>query len=257
MGIIMDNNVIETTGLSIGYGSNIIAEDIDLVIKKAEIVSLIGPNGSGKSTLLKTLIKELAPIRGSVSFLGRPLKEYSAKELSQKTAILMTGRFRTGFMTCREIVEYGRYPYTGITGRLSDEDMAIVEAAMEELRIKALSDRLFANLSDGQKQLAMLARAVCQEPELLVMDEPTSFLDINFKLEFMKMIKKLSEKGVTVIMSLHELGLAREISDKAVCLKEGRVFKAGGSLEVFNREVITELFDIGDLGASMEEVFAL
>ncbi|HAG69358.1 MAG TPA: iron ABC transporter ATP-binding protein, partial [Lachnospiraceae bacterium] len=168
----MDKVIIELAGLSVGYGENIIIRDIELKLKKGSVVSLIGANGSGKSTLLKTVFGELKPLKGNVLLEGRPLSEIDKSELSKRIAILMTDRFKSGFMTCREIVELGRYPYTGFLGRLSGDDDRAVEDALEKLRISALSDRLFNRLSDGQRQLVMLARAICQEPEVLIMDEP-------------------------------------------------------------------------------------
>ncbi|MCR4656512.1 MAG: ABC transporter ATP-binding protein [Lachnospiraceae bacterium] len=251
----MNNYVIELNDLSIGYGQTPVVNDIDLCISRGSIVSLIGANGSGKSTLLKTLIKELAPLKGTVLIDGFSLEGYSQKELSKKIAILMTGRFRSGFLTCREIVEYGRYPYTDIFGKLSDEDERAVRRAMEMLGIDSFSEKLFSTLSDGQKQLTMLARAVCQEPELLIMDEPTSFLDINYKLELLRIVKELSGKGVTVIMSLHELELAREISDIAVCIQDGYVKKTGAPEDIFTEEVIGEAFHVKDFGILKKSLF--
>ena len=251
----MSSYVIELDNLSIGYGETPVVKDINLRVEKGSIVCLIGANGSGKSTLLKTLIKELAPIKGTVLIDGFSLEGYSQKKLSKKIAILMTGRFQSGFMTCREIVEYGRYPYTDIFGKMSEEDKSAVHKSMEMLGIDSLSERLFSTLSDGQKQLAMLARAVCQEPELLIMDEPASFLDINYKLELMRIVKELSGRGVTIIMSLHELELAREISDITVCLQDGSVKKTGAPKDIFTEEIIGEAFHVKDFGILRKSLF--
>ena len=248
--------MITLTDLCVGYGESVIVKDINLHIAQGSIVSLIGANGSGKSTLLKTLTGGLKPIAGQVLLEGEPVETLGAKELSKKVAILMTNRFQSGWMTSREIVELGRYPYTNMIGKLSDADNRAVETTMELLNIAGLSHKLFNKLSDGQRQLVMLARAICQEPKVLIMDEPTSFLDINYKLELMKIVKKLSEQGITIVMSLHELELAREISDRIVCIEGGRVFQTGTPSEIFSKKIIGEIFHIQDFGVLKNYLFS-
>ncbi len=247
---------IGTEGLCAGYGRIRVLEDIELKVEKGTILTLIGANGCGKSTLLKCLIGELSPVSGRVFFKERELASYTPAELSKKISLLMTGRISSGFMTSREIVEFGRYPYTGLIGRLSEKDKQIVDDSMELLGIEGLAEKPFANLSDGQRQLVMLARAVCQEPELLIMDEPTSFLDINYKLELLKIVRLLSKRGITVIMSLHELELAREISDTVVCIKNGRIFRNGPPSEIFSRDNIGAVYNISDFGVLDRYLFS-
>ncbi|HAV00167.1 MAG: ABC transporter ATP-binding protein [Lachnospiraceae bacterium] len=241
--------IIELSGLSVGYkkGSAVIS-GIDLKLEKGTVAALIGANGSGKSTLLKTLIGELKPLAGTVMLDGRPMESYSRKERAKSIAILMTDRVSPGFMTAKEVVALGRYPYTDITGRLSPADEEAMEKALRSLRLKELSDRRFNTLSDGQKQLVLLAKAVCQEPELLIMDEPASFLDINYKLELMRMVKELSAKGVTVVMSVHEPELAREIPDLLVCIHGGKVVRTGAPEEIFTEKILGEIYETEDLG---------
>ncbi len=251
----MNETMIELSGVSVGYGDNVIIRDIDLKIKKGTIVSLIGPNGSGKSTLLKTLVGELKAISGQIRINGKLLSEQSSKELSKTIAILMTDRFKSGFMTAGEIAALGRYPFTDLLGRLSKEDEKAVQNAMELLNITELSDKYFNRLSDGQRQLVMLARAICQEPSILIMDEPTSFLDINYKLELMRIVKELSQRGITVVMSLHELELAKGISDSLVCIRDGRIIKNGPPSEIFSEQVIGEIFNIKDFGMLKDHLF--
>ena len=241
------NIVIRSDALTVGYGSTPIVSGINLTIRAGSVVTLIGRNGSGKSTMLRCFSGQRTPLSGQVFLGGTELFSLSVKERSRRIAILMTERFRSGFLTAREVVEFGRYPYTDLIGRLSEKDHEAVESAMEELRITGLADRLFSELSDGQRQLVMLARAICQEPELLIMDEPTTFLDINYKLELLKIVRGLSERGIAVLMSLHELELAREISDEAVCIKGGQVVRVGDVKETLTRDFIAELFDIKDM----------
>lgn len=148
-------------------------------------------------------------------------------------------------MTCRDVVETGRYPYTGYFGVLSDADKAAAQRAVETVDIADFADRDFNAISDGQRQRVMLARAICQEPEILILDEPTSYLDIHHKIYFLEILRRLAdEKKLAVIVSMHELELAGKIADHAVCINGGRVVKQGLPAEVFTEEVIRDVFDI-------------
>jgi len=148
-------------------------------------------------------------------------------------------------MSCYEMVSTGRHPYTGFFGSLSGEDESKIRESMELMGVADLADRPFTNISDGQRQRIMLSRAICQEPGLLVMDEPVSFLDIKHKLEFLSLLDMLrKQRGITVIMSLHELELAKEISDKILCIKDGRCDRVGSPEEIFDGEYVAKLFDI-------------
>lgn len=149
--------------------------------------------------------------------------------------------------TCRDVVATGRYPYTGWFGVLSDEDQKVVEEVMALTHIMDISGQDYNKISDGQKQRVMLARAICQEPEIIILDEPTSYLDIRYKLEFLSILKEMQvQKNLTVIMSLHELELAKIISDKILCLKGEYIEKYGTPEEVFETEFIRKLYDIDD-----------
>lgn len=159
----------------------------------------------------------------------------------------MTGRIEPELMTCGEVVESGRYPYTGRLGILSEKDRSKAAEAMELIRVSELYDVDFTCISDGQRQRVMLARAICQEPEVLILDEPTSFLDIRHKLELLSLLKKLViEKGLAVVMSLHELELAEKISDTILCIKDGRVDRTGTPGEIFSGDYINNLYGIDE-----------
>ena len=202
-------NYLTADNLTVGYRGKPILSDISMNIRRGSIVTLIGPNGAGKSTILKSIIRELSPLGGSVFLDGTALEDYSDPDFAKKTAVVMTGRPDPELMTCFDVAAAGRYPYTGRFGILSKEDKKKVMDALEMVRCESLADVLFQNTSDGQKQRILLARAICQEPELLVLDEPTSFLDIRHKLELLDILKKLvHERNVAVLMSLHELDLA-------------------------------------------------
>lgn len=241
----MKNTVISTEKLSVGYEKNIIVSDINFEVKQGEILTLIGPNGAGKSTVLKVLAGYLENLAGNIIIVGRDAHKISASEMSQKLSVLLTERIRPDLMTCREVVETGRYPYTGKFGLLSEHDKKIVNNAIEAVEISELSDMYFNSVSDGQKQRVMLARAICQEPEILILDEPTSYLDIRHKIVFFEILRRLvSERKIAVILSIHELNFAEKISDKVLCIQDGKIIRAGEPKEIFTEENIREIYDI-------------
>lgn len=234
-----------TKGLSVGYQGIPLIRDVALCLERGEILTLIGPNGAGKTTILKSLIRQLAPLGGAVWLDGREIGSMSGKELSMKLSVVLTERVRTELMTCEEVVATGRYPYTGRFGILSKEDRQIVREAMELVHIETLSERDFMQISDGQKQRVMLARAICQEPELIVLDEPTSFLDMKYKLEFLSILQNMSRtRKLSVIMSLHELDLAGRISDKIACVRGDRIDRFGTPEEIFSDGYMQELYQM-------------
>ena len=235
---------LKTENLTIGYGSDLI-KDICIEAVPGKIVTLIGPNGSGKTTLLKTLTGELKERAGVVYLDGKNRSEMSVSEIAKTMSVVMTEKIKPELMTCREVVEVGRYPYTGMLGILSEEDRKKVTDAMVQMNISDLQDKPFINLSDGQKQRVLLAKAVCQEPDVLILDEPTSFLDIRFKIDILQKIREFAtDKNIAVIMSLHELEIARKISDVVVAVGEGRILKIGKPCEVFTESFIRKLYNI-------------
>ncbi len=239
----MEGYYFRTEGLTVGYHGIPLIKDIKLEIKKGEILTLIGPNGAGKTTILRSIIRQLAPICGVVWLDGRQVQQMSGQELAKKLSVVLTQRVRPEMMTCKDVVATGRYPYTGRFGVLSKRDWEIVERSMELVHILDLENRDFSKTSDGQKQRVMLARALCQEPDIIVLDEPTSFLDIRYKLEFLSIIQNMSRtQNLSVLMSLHELDLAGRISDKIACVKEGRIDRFGTPEEIFTSGYIPELY---------------
>lgn len=242
----MKNDIyMQTDALVVGYNGVPLIKDIALELKKGEILTLIGPNGAGKTTILKSLIRQLDPVGGVVYLDKNNIHKMKRDLLSKKMAVVLTERVRPEMMTCRDIVATGRYPYTGRFGLLSEKDHKIVDEAMELVHISELANRDFLQTSDGQKQRVMLARAICQEPELIVLDEPTSFLDIRYKLEFLSIIQDMSHaKGLSVIMSLHELDLAGRISDKIACVKGDRIDRFGKPEEIFTDGYIPKLYNM-------------
>ena len=233
--------------LSVGYNGNALIRDINIGINKGEIVTLIGPNGSGKSTILKSITRQLKVVRGNVFFDDTSLLKLPYKELASKMAVVLTDRIKTELMTCHDIVATGRYPYTGRLGILTQEDECLVEEAMQAVHAQELGNRDFNAISDGQKQRVLLARAICQDPDVIVLDEPTSFLDVKYKLELLSILERMArQKKITVIMSLHEIDLAQKISDKIICVKGETISHYGSPEEVFTEEIIRELYGINN-----------
>ncbi len=234
-----------TDKMTVGYDGKPLIREIEMQVRRGEILTLIGPNGSGKSTILKSITRQLATIAGTVYLENETLQKISGKELSKKMAVVFTERMHSDLMTCEDIVATGRYPYTGRLGLLTDADREKVHEAMEKVHALDLCERDFKAISDGQRQRIMLARAICQEPEIIVLDEPTSFLDIRHKLELLSILKQLTANGeVAVIMSLHELDLAQKISDYVICVHGEYIDRAGTPEEVFTPDYIQHLYEI-------------
>ena len=234
----MEEFYFYTEGLTVGYEGVPLIKNIEIRLKRGELLTLIGPNGAGKTTILKSIIRQLSPLGGMVCLDGKKMQELSGKELSQKLSVVLTERVRPELMTCEDVVATGRYPYTGKFGVLSEADRRIVRESMELVHIEELADRDFMQTSDGQKQ-----RAICQEPDMIVLDEPTSFLDMKYKLEFLSIIQKMSRtRNLSVIMSLHELDLAGRISDKIACVRGDRIDRFGTPEEIFSEGYIQKLY---------------
>lgn len=241
----MTEPYISMNDLAVGYHGKALIHDICIDIAKGEIVTLIGPNGAGKSTILKSITRQLKIISGKVTIAEKNLTAFSHRDLSTKMAVVLTERMKPELMTCHDIVATGRYPYTGKLGILSREDEAKVDEAMEAVHAQDLGDRDFGAISDGQRQRVLLARAICQEPEIIILDEPTSFLDIRHKLELLSILRDMAKKkGITVIMSLHEIDLAEKVSDKIICVKGEQIAHYGKPEQIFREETIRELYGI-------------
>ena len=232
--------------ISVGYHNLPLIQKINLHVNRGEILTLIGPNGAGKSTILKSLIGQLKLVKGAVWLDGTSMGTMKEKEIALRMSVMMTGRVKTERMTCEEVVSMGRYPYTGKMGILTEKDWQIVRESLELVQGLELAEKDFEAVSDGQRQRVLLARAICQEPQVIVLDEPTAFLDIRHKLELLYLLKNMvREKKVAVLMSLHELDLAQKISDHIICVKgDNSIGRFGTPEEIFSGDYIKELFQI-------------
>lgn len=238
---------IETKNFTVGYGKQPIIKDICLFVKPGQIMTLIGPNGSGKSTVLKSITRQIKTLGGTVLLDGISMDAMKETEIAKSLSMVMTERIKPELMTCREVVSTGRYPYTGKFGILTKDDWKKVDQAIELLHAKEVSNQNFYKISDGQKQRVMLARAICQEPQFLILDEPTSYLDMRFKLDILSNIRKMvREKKLAVIMSLHELDLALMISDIIACVDGEHINRVGTPEEIFKGDYIQKLYHVSE-----------
>lgn len=235
----------ETRDLAVGYQGETLIRDISLALEKGKILTLIGPNGAGKSTILKSITRQLATIRGQVEIGHRDIAGWSAREMAKTVAVVLTDRIRPELMTCAEVVAMGRYPYTNLLGRLTPQDEQIVREAMARVHALDLAQRDFDTLSDGQRQRILLARAICQQPQVLVLDEPTAYLDIRHKIELLDILRDMARsQSVTVILSLHEIDLAVKVSDFLLCVKGETIHAFGPPEQIIREHIIEELYDM-------------
>lgn len=237
--------ILQADRLTLQYGSRIIADGLDFDVNKSEIISIIGPNGSGKSTLLKSLGRLLKPTRGTVLLEGRDIQQMKSSDVARKMSILPQSSTAPPDMTIYDLVCYGRMPHQGIFAAPSDEDKEKIEEALAETNTSAMRYRRLDTLSGGERQRAWLAMAIAQNPEILLLDEPTTYLDIKHQLDLMNLVYRLHEtKKITVIMVLHDLNHAARFSHRLVAVKKGRIFADGRVDEVFTEEILCDLYDV-------------
>ena len=215
--------MLSTKSLSAGFfnkkGNILLVEKLDMEVSPGSLCVIIGRNGTGKTTLIRTISGLHPALKGEVMLAGKPLSTFSSQERAKKMAMVNTARFELGFFTVADLVALGRHPYTGFMGYLDDEDRQIVDEAISSVGIEMLRNKSMNQLSDGEHQKVMIARALAQSTPLLLLDEPTAHLDLINRIDVFQLLKKLcKEKEVTILLSTHELESALSIADQLVVL---------------------------------------
>lgn len=231
--------------ITLGYGPKIIIDKLNLDFSKNEIISIIGPNGSGKSTLLKALCRILETESGSVFLDNKNIMTMDTEEVAKMVSVMMQSAMPPPGITVEELVAYGRLPYRGFFDGLSEKDNEAIEEAIKFTELEPFRTRAVMTLSGGERQRVWLALALAQKPKILLLDEPTTFLDIHHQLELMELVVKLhKETGVKVIMVLHDLNHAARYSHRLIALKKGRVIADGSVEEVFCSDILETVYDV-------------
>jgi iron complex transport system ATP-binding protein len=233
--------------LAIGYPTSDepIVECESVVVPAGEVTALVGPNGSGKSTLLRALSKQLEPERGSVLLDGRDIHSLGAKELARKIGLLSQENESPASLTVEELVYHGRYPHRGFFESVDEDDEAAVERALELAGVTHLRDQEMGNLSGGQKQLAWIAMVLAQETDVLLLDEPTTYLDLHHQLRVMEVIRELNDRrDLTVAVVLHDIAQAARYADNLIAMKDGELYDWGPPRKVVTEALLEDVFRV-------------
>ncbi|WP_248897131.1 ABC transporter ATP-binding protein [Haloplanus halobius] len=226
-------------------GDDPVVDGESITVEPGAVTALVGPNGSGKSTLLKGLADQLAPQRGSVLLDGRDVEAHGSKELARKLGLLSQESTSPDGITVEDLVYHGRYPHRGVFERVTDEDQRAVDRAIDLAGCDHLRDRAVGSLSGGQRQLAWIAMALAQETDVLLLDEPTTFLDLHHQLEVMEIIETLrDESDITVVVVLHDIEQAARLADRMVALKDGEIRSRGSPKTVVTEGLLADVFDV-------------
>lgn len=228
----MKTSSVHLKGLSIGYGgknsTKVVAQEINTEIRRGELTCLLGANGVGKSTLLRTLCAFQPKLSGEIFILGKEIGQYTDQEIATTIGVVLTEKCDIRNMTVYELIAMGRSPYTGFWGKLNDEDVRIIDEAIQLVKIENLASRMMHTLSDGERQKAMIAKALAQQTPVIFLDEPTAFLDFPSKVEIMQLLHRLTrETDKTIFLSTHDLELALQIADKIWLMDKNKGISVG------------------------------
>lgn len=238
-------NAIEVRNLNVAYEEQVVIENMNLAFPKGKISIIIGANGCGKSTLLRTIARILKPQKGQILVNGNDMKKEKEKHLARQIAVLPQSPKCPEAITVRELVSYGRFPYQKAFGGMTSYDKEMVDFALEKTRLAELQDRQVNTLSGGQRQRAWVAMTLAQETDIILLDEPTTYLDMAYQLEILSILKELNkEKQTTIIMVLHELNLACRFADYIVGLKQGKIVCQGKPSDVISKDALKEIYRI-------------
>lgn len=237
--------MIKATNLKVGYEEKIIIEDLSIDIKKGQVVSILGPNGCGKSTLLKTLSRMIKPVDGDVYIENKKITNLKNKHISQKLCLLSQHNSAPNDISVEELVYFGRIPHKKWYETKNKEDEKLVSWAIENVGLTKYKKRPVRALSGGERQRAYLAQALCQKPEVLLLDEPTTYLDISYQLELMELVREINEKfNITIVMVLHDLNQASKYSDRLVIMKDGEIVADGRPQDTISHEIIQNVYKV-------------
>jgi iron complex transport system ATP-binding protein len=235
--------MIEVDSISFRYHEDWVLQDVSFRLEKGEFVGVIGPNGSGKTTLLRILYGFLAPEKGEIFFELTPMKNMSRMNIAKKIAVVAQETHLLFPFTVLETVLMGRSPYLGNLIFESQKDLEIAKKAMEWTNILPFSGRPMDELSGGERKRVFIARALAQEPEVILLDEPTANLDIHHQIDFLNLILTLNrERGLTIVMASHDMNMASEFCDRLILLQRGMIYKTGSPREVITRENIKSVY---------------
>ncbi|EPY2280723.1 ABC transporter ATP-binding protein [Clostridium sporogenes] len=238
-------NSITTTNLAIAYEDKLIVDGLNMNIPKGKITTIIGPNGCGKSTVLKTIGRILKPKEGLVYLNGDDIRNLSTKEVAQKMAILPQSPQAQGGLTVGELVSYGRFPHKKGFGKLSPEDKKVIEWALDITKLTELEVTMVDNLSGGQRQRVWIAMALAQQTDLILLDEPTTYLDMAYQLEVLELLYNLNrDESCTIVMVLHDLNLAARFADYMIAIRSGSIISHGTPEEIMTKKVLKDTFNI-------------
>ena len=238
------NAIIKAQNISVSINEKEIVHGISLDIPEGKVTAIIGPNGCGKSTTLKALSRIL-PYKGSITFKGQEMSTLSQREFAKCLAILTQSPQAPSDLTVNDLVEMGRFPHRGFLGRAGKDDKEHVEWALEQTGVKEMRYRLLNTLSGGERQRAWIAMALAQRPEVLLLDEPTTYLDICHQLEIMQLITRLNQElGLTVVMVVHDLNHAIMYADHVVVVKAGQLVTSGAPREIITADLLAEVFKV-------------
>lgn len=245
----MHDIIVSLQNLQVGYGKKTVLDDINFHALKGQMVCLLGPNGAGKTTILRTISGHLKPISGNIFINGDNLDSINKKQLSKILSIVLTERIEPGLFTAGDIVAFGRHPHINFFGKLAENDRKIVNSSLETVDALELQHRYYSTLSDGEKQKIMIARALCQRPQLMILDEPTSHLDVKNRIEVLTILRKMTmQTGITAIISLHDVDLALKTCDIVVLIGDGKILDWGSPEKVVGPNTITKLYNITSAG---------